>query len=330
MESITATGGKAVATNHSKPATPLDERVLELANHHPRPHSEEESPLEASDVLPLMPMLSHPLPKTLAVLRSGGREQKNAAEEPRTMTHEAATDLLGKTPKLLLSGEKTQAEIRLALAGKAHVEAPVIKSKTGTETPVLASKTGAEMPVLASKTGAEAPLLTPFSPQQGAMPEVVQVNNPPSSVARSGNAQKTPVEGGAVSKTEVSGRKRREEPVMPALSGLQPAPYTAGQQPDDVPVVMPPRTPVLPLPAEVANPSQNGLTYQFSRWGEGHAVTVVKNEGQIFTFRPSDTVVNQQLSQQWSSGNPEKWQLSDDGHQKHQQRDRQQPEEDET
>ncbi|TFZ48684.1 hypothetical protein E5C26_20300 [Serratia proteamaculans] len=319
MESITATGGKAVATNQSKPTTLLDERILELANNKPGPHSEEKSPLDASDVLPLMPMLPHPLLKALAVLRSGGREQINAAEEQRTMKHEAATDPLHKTSKRSAGGDKTHAEMPLPLTGKAGVEAPVIKSKTG-----------AEAPVAVSKTGAEASLLNQLSPQQRVMPDVVQVNNPQPSLVRGSNLEKAYAEQVVVRKTEVSERKWREELVMPPLAGLQPVSHAPVQQAGDVPAVMSPRTPVLPQPAEVVNPLQSGLTYQFSRWGEGHTVTVVKNEGQIFTFRPSDTLVTQQLSQQWPSGNPEKWQLSDDGREKHQQRDRQQHEEDET
>ncbi|MGL5727127.1 MAG: type III secretion system needle length determinant, SpaN/EivJ family [Plesiomonas sp.] len=61
--------------------------------------------------------------------------------------------------------------------------------------------------------------------------------------------------------------------------------------------------------AEVPVKQPNGLTYRFTRWGAEHTVTVKGTTGGNLLLQPSDSVVTQQLSEQWQSGHPQKWQL---------------------
>ncbi|MGL4431639.1 MAG: type III secretion system needle length determinant, SpaN/EivJ family [Plesiomonas shigelloides] len=61
--------------------------------------------------------------------------------------------------------------------------------------------------------------------------------------------------------------------------------------------------------AEVPVKQPNGLTYRFTRWGAEHTVTVQGTTGGNLLLQPSDSVVTQQLSEQWQSGHPQKWQL---------------------
>lgn len=65
--------------------------------------------------------------------------------------------------------------------------------------------------------------------------------------------------------------------------------------------------------AEVPVKQPNGLTYRFTRWGAEHTVTVQGSSGGNLLLQPSDSVVTQQLSEQWQSGHPQKWQLARDG-----------------
>lgn len=65
--------------------------------------------------------------------------------------------------------------------------------------------------------------------------------------------------------------------------------------------------------AEVPVKQPNGLTYRFTRWGAEHTVTVQGSTGGNLLLQPSDSVVTQQLSEQWQSGHPQKWQLARDG-----------------
>lgn len=64
--------------------------------------------------------------------------------------------------------------------------------------------------------------------------------------------------------------------------------------------------------AEVPVKQPNGLTYRFTRWGAEHTVTVQGATGGNLLLQPSDSVVTQQLSEQWQSGHPQKWQLARD------------------
>ncbi|MGL6350325.1 MAG: type III secretion system needle length determinant, SpaN/EivJ family, partial [Aeromonas sp.] len=47
--------------------------------------------------------------------------------------------------------------------------------------------------------------------------------------------------------------------------------------------------------------------------GAEHTVTVQGSTGGNLLLQPSDSVVTQQLSEQWQSGHPQKWQLARDG-----------------
>ncbi|MGC0152622.1 type III secretion system needle length determinant, SpaN/EivJ family [Chromobacterium vaccinii] len=67
-------------------------------------------------------------------------------------------------------------------------------------------------------------------------------------------------------------------------------------------------------PQTAPAPEASGLTYRFQSWGAGHAVTVQASPGATqLTLQPSDNLVQQRLSEQWQSGNPQQWNLAGDG-----------------
>ncbi|MEO2215489.1 type III secretion system needle length determinant, SpaN/EivJ family [Chromobacterium vaccinii] len=78
--------------------------------------------------------------------------------------------------------------------------------------------------------------------------------------------------------------------------------------------------PVKPAETEPA-PAPPGLSYRFQRWGGEHAVTIqtqVGTAGLQLQLLPSDSLVQQRLSDQWQSGNPQQWSLGRDGGEKRQ------------
>ncbi|MEN3029781.1 type III secretion system needle length determinant, SpaN/EivJ family [Chromobacterium amazonense] len=79
-----------------------------------------------------------------------------------------------------------------------------------------------------------------------------------------------------------------------------------------------------------AEAAQNGLTYQFRRWGNEHSVTVQGTLSGNLLLQPSDVLVAQRLGEQWQSGNPQQWQLARDGGEGRGQQQPQQDEEDES
>lgn len=78
--------------------------------------------------------------------------------------------------------------------------------------------------------------------------------------------------------------------------------------------------PVKPAETEPA-PAPPGLSYRFQRWGGEHAVTIQTQTGTAglqLQLLPSDSLVQQRLSDQWQSGNPQQWSLGRDGGEKRQ------------
>ncbi|WP_046167832.1 type III secretion system needle length determinant, SpaN/EivJ family [Chromobacterium vaccinii] len=61
-----------------------------------------------------------------------------------------------------------------------------------------------------------------------------------------------------------------------------------------------------------AEPEQSsGIGYRFLRWGGEHAVRIQSRNGKLL-LQPSDSLVQQRLSEQWLSGNPQHWNLDRD------------------
>ncbi|OBU86806.1 type III secretion system needle length determinant, SpaN/EivJ family [Chromobacterium subtsugae] len=140
-------------------------------------------------------------------------------------------------------------------------------------------------------------------------------------------------------------------PAVPSLGRLKDEPHKpvaaeASAQPASLPAAprkeaeagLPPRaetprpqTPGMerqpPQPAAAGEP-QAGLTYRFQRWGGEHSVNVQLPSGPgaaQLTLQPSDSLVQQRLSEQWQHGDPQRWELARDGGER-QRRDGRQPE----
>lgn len=127
-----------------------------------------------------------------------------------------------------------------------------------------------------------------------------------------------------------SEHKRFDEKDVSILPTSQPVPLTSPRVRIESSNMMLRQEPV-PMQTEVVpNVQQGGLTYRFSRWGADHTVSVQGQTGGTLVLQPSDTLVAQQLSDQWQSGNPQKWQLTPDGGEGRRQRHQQEHEEDES
>ncbi|WP_430827944.1 type III secretion system needle length determinant, SpaN/EivJ family [Chromobacterium piscinae] len=68
-----------------------------------------------------------------------------------------------------------------------------------------------------------------------------------------------------------------------------------------------------PQSSPQSEPGQaSGIGYRFLRWGGEHAVRIQSRNGRL-SLQPSDSLVQQRLSEQWPSGNPQYWILDRDG-----------------
>lgn len=128
---------------------------------------------------------------------------------------------------------------------------------------------------------------------------------------------------------EASKRKLPDETGVSILPTSQPVPLLSPRMRIESQNIMP-RQELVPMQMAVApNTQQGGMTYRFSRWGADYTVSVQVQAGDTILLQPSDPLVAQKLNDQWQSGNPQKWQLAQDGGEGRGQRHQQEHEEDE-
>lgn len=133
----------------------------------------------------------------------------------------------------------------------------------------------------------------------------------------------------AASRVEALEKRGRDEVTASILSVSQSVPFSSLRQRIEAQVAMSSHSPVTVPLADTAIVQPSGLTYRFTRWGAEHTVTIQGQTGGALLLQPSDPLVTQQLSAQWQSGEPQKWQLARDGSEGREQRNQQQNEEDE-
>ncbi|MCD5328712.1 type III secretion system needle length determinant, SpaN/EivJ family [Chromobacterium piscinae] len=113
-------------------------------------------------------------------------------------------------------------------------------------------------------------------------------------------------------------RKQHEDAAAAMAAGRQDAPAPAPAQPmaaSDGASAPRPRnwTDGTPQSSPQSEPGQaSGIGYRFLRWGGEHAVRIQSRNGRL-SLQPSDSLVQQRLSEQWPSGNPQYWILDRDG-----------------
>lgn len=132
-----------------------------------------------------------------------------------------------------------------------------------------------------------------------------------------------------LSRMEASDKRAHAEGAVSILPVSQPVQFSSMRQPIEIQTAMSSHMPVAAQAVEVPMMQPSGLTYRFTRWGAEHAVTVQGQTGGAFLLQPSDSLVTQQLSAQWQSGEPQKWQLARDGSEGREQSHQQKNEEDE-
>lgn len=295
--------GRAPILSQDETKSTLDNRARELARHKPRQRRNDERQQEGGSALPLFPMQSLPLPPALAALRQKEHFLKNE-------------HVSGNAP---VSGN---AEIKVD-----DSTALLRKSKM-----TLGAQTRP-----AEKYDAMLPIALENRALQGASAQAISLTEvEPTDIRKVFLQQRQPVAHLPVARTVVptSGRREVQEKrtrdegtvVLPPVS--QPAPLSSLRPRIEAQVAMSSHAPTTASVADAPMIQPSGLTYRFTRWGAEHTVTVQGQTSGVLMLQPSDLLVTQQLSAQWHTGNPQRWQLARDGSEGREPRHHQQNEED--
>lgn len=295
MEPVIATAlpGRVPTSSQDEADNSLDNRVRELARNKPRQRGDDERQHDNSGALPLFPMQPLPLPPALAALRQKGHSLKHVTLSGNALTSEASTALLRKS--------KVTLKAQTPATDKSDAMQPIS----------LGSR------VAASPTGT-IPLMKGEMAVADSAPPQKQVNLPVASATAL-----------AASRVEAHEKRARDEGTVSILPVSQPVPFSSLRQRIEAQVAMSSHSPVTVPIADTPIMQPSGLTYRFTRWGAEHTVTIQGQTSGALLLQPSDPLVTQQLSAQWQSGDPQKWQLARDGSEGREQRHQQQNEEDE-
>lgn len=296
MESIssTTTSGEMTSRLQNETGNSLDSLVHELARKKQQQRKKDEPQCEHADALPLLSLPPRPLPPALYALRRGGHERGKLSLEHST-----------KPDKTDAEGGITTNHMYKTRAASSNLD----KSHP-LQTSALTGKSSVETP-------------TPDTVHLTQVTDTDSSQGPRSGIVSSASVVSAPT------LKEVGERKPPDETGVSILPTSQPASLTSPRVRIESPNIMPRQEPVPMQTAEVSNSPQGGMTYRFSRWGADYRVNVQGQTGGTLLLQPSDTLVAQQLSDQWQSGNPQKWQLAQDGGEGRGQRHQQEHEEDE-
>lgn len=311
METMIITGS-APAVYQAEPEISLDNRASELSDKQQWHNDKEKDLEEYNNTLPFLPILQHPLLKTLVASLQGTQKE----------TSKLLDKGVGKTnfiPEHVSRTNEKSARTTLSTLQKDKLTAEMYLPVAKLPLPV------GNLPLQAVKMSAEQSSFTSASLIQGAL------DLAPTNDASILSTQPRPVEtvshvAVALTKMKASERQKLDESVIPLPQQLQAlSPNNLKQNIDLKTLTRPPLHSQL---VEVPDSQQSGLTYRFSRWGGDSAVTVHGVKGGALLLQPSDALVAHQLSEQWQSGDPDKWKLSRDGSEGHEKRNQQHYEED--
>ncbi|HID7510677.1 TPA: type III secretion system needle length determinant, SpaN/EivJ family [Enterobacter hormaechei] len=296
MEPVIATTfpGRVPTSSQDEADNSLDNRARELARNKPRQRGDDKRQLDNSGALPLFPMQQLPLPPALAALRQKGHSLKHVTLSGNALTSEASTTLLRKS--------KVTLKAQMPATDKSDAMQPIS----------LGSR------VAASLTGTIPLMKGGMAVADSAPRTQKQVNLPVASATEP-----------AASRVKTHEKRACDEGTVSILPVSQPVPFSSLRQRIEAQVAMSSYSPVTVSIADTPRMQPSGLTYRFTRWGAEHTVTIQGQTGGALLLQPSDPLVTQQLSAQWQSGDPQKWQLARDGSEGREQRHQQQNEEDE-
>ncbi|WP_279205322.1 type III secretion system needle length determinant, SpaN/EivJ family [Obesumbacterium proteus] len=277
----------------------------------------EASPLMNKLAVETAPLMSKATVETAPLASKATSEPPPLVSKATTETTPLASKATSEITPLV---SKATAETT-PLVSKVTAETTPLVSKATAKTGPLASKATSETALLMSKTAAETSVINTMPPTR-----VVDGNQ-----LLSTRHQQVPREVSAVSaKADVAEKKSSEEPSMAPHLTPQWMAKTSPRVQGDSTNVTPHRAAVYSQTTEILNTEQSGLTYRFSRWGGDFAVAVQGQTGGTLLLQPSDAYVAHRLSEQWQSGNPQKWQLARDGSEENKQRQQHKREGDET
>ncbi|PJG60117.1 type III secretion system needle length determinant, SpaN/EivJ family [Aeromonas cavernicola] len=275
----------------------LDNVMRELAGNNPEQRHDDDSQDDAANEISLTPVLAHTLPPALLAVRSGNivshRPSKGQPSVSQTtMTPLNASRTEGLTSGLSSARGVTEPAKTLSLltaqvnaassSGIVSGSSALAKTDTDRVTVRTVPRTDGRGFEILSATGSES------------LPTLLMSGLAIQKYTRENRVREDGA-GSAGLQTSLAGRKTTLHPVNEQKMNMSsPSPFAA--QSAEMPVKQP-----------------NGLTYRFTRWGAEHTVTMQGAPGGNLLLQPSDSVVTQQLTEQWQSGHPQKWQLARDG-----------------
>lgn len=306
MEPMIATAlpGRIPTPSPDETDSSLGNRARELARNEPHQRRDDERQHDGSGALPLFPMQPPPLPPAFAALRHKGHLIRNSL-------------LSGNAPTSGNAETKENAATALLRKSKMTMVAqmPATDKTDSMQTISLASRTAQ-----GSSAGA-IPLMKGNTADAGGTSS--QKRLPVANLPGAGTAVPSP------GRMEVREKRTCDEGAVSLPSVSQPVPFSSLRPRIETQLAMSSHAPMMVPIADAPMIQPSGLTYRFTRWGAEHAVTVQGQTSGALLLQPSDSLVTQQLSAQWQSGDPQKWQLARDGSEGRESRHQQQNEEDE-
>lgn len=301
-------GGLSTASLGEKENS-LDNVVRELASNKPEQRYDDDRQDDAANEISLTPVLAHTLPPALLAVRAGkiashrlSKGQPSVSQATMTQPKESRTEGLASglssargvvDPTKTLSLFTAQANV----ASSSALESSPLSAESSS----IASGTS-----MLAKTDTNRVTVRTVARTDGRGFEILSTTGSESLPTLS-------MSGLAIQKEAREKRVREDGAGSAGLQTSLVSRETALRQLGEQKMNMSSPSPFAAQGAEVPVKQPNGLTYRFTRWGAEHTVTVQGTTGANLLLQPSDSVVTQQLSEQWQSGHPQKWQLARDG-----------------
>lgn len=301
-------GGLSTASLGEKENS-LDNVVRELASNKPEQRYDDDRQDDAANEISLTPVLAHTLPPALLAVRAGkiashrlSKGQPSVSQATMTQPKESRTEGLASG----LSSARGVVDPTKTLS-LFTAQANVASSSALEPSPL-----SAEFSSIASGTS----MLAKTDTNRVTVRTVARTDGRGFEILSATGSESLPtlsISGLAIQKDTREKRVREDGAGAAGLQTSLASRETALRPHGEQKMNMSSPSPFAAQGAEVPVKQPNGLTYRFTRWGAEHTVTVQGTTGGNLLLQPSDSVVTQQLSEQWQSGHPQKWQLARDG-----------------
>lgn len=301
-------GGLSTASLGEKENS-LDNVVRELAGNKPEQRYDDDRQDDSANEISLTPVMAHTLPPALLAVRAGKIASHRPSKGQPSVSQATMTQPDASSSEGLVRGLSSARGV----ADPAKTLSQLIAQANATSSSAL------EPPSLSAQSSG---IVSGSSALAKNDTDRVTVRTVPRTDGRgfeilsttgSGSLPTLSMSGLAIQKDAREKRVREDGAGSAGLQTSLVSRETGLRQLGEQKMNMSSPSPFAAQGAEVPVKQPNGLTYRFTRWGAEHTVTVQGTTGGNLLLQPSDSVVTQQLSEQWQSGHPQKWQLARDG-----------------